>query len=270
MSEKPKKYYAVRVGRIPGIYVDWPNAKKQVVDFPGAKYKSFTDKESAIAFLEGEKSEKVVKTTKYYAIKKGREPGIYTNWTQAKKQIDGYPGAIYKSFTDKESAEEFMEVIPEKSGKKVFKPDIFYIFTDGSHNRKTKKSAFGYYMPTIKKIVAVANRETNNWNEIWAIIEGLRFVLDNEIEETTIGVYSDSEYAIKLIWYNYPIWKKTGEIKDTLIHRELMGIVFDIISDLDKKGKKVVLQHVRAHTGNLDDYSIANDVVDKAVQRLTS
>ena len=36
-----KKYYAVRVGKVPGIYLTWDDCKAMVDGYPGAKYKSF-------------------------------------------------------------------------------------------------------------------------------------------------------------------------------------------------------------------------------------
>ncbi|MDK2786695.1 MAG: ribonuclease H-related protein, partial [Thermotoga sp.] len=48
-----KKYYAVRKGRVPGIYESWEEAEKQVKGFPGAEYKSFEKIEYAKAYLEG-------------------------------------------------------------------------------------------------------------------------------------------------------------------------------------------------------------------------
>lgn len=48
-----KKYYAVRVGKTPGIYLTWDDCKAMVDGFPGAKYKSFGSIEEAEAFLEG-------------------------------------------------------------------------------------------------------------------------------------------------------------------------------------------------------------------------
>lgn len=45
---------------------------------------------------------------KYYAVKKGLTPGIYTNWADCRTQIDGYSGAIYKGFAALEEAKEFM------------------------------------------------------------------------------------------------------------------------------------------------------------------
>ena len=48
-----KKYYAVRVGKTPGIYMTWDDCKSMVDGFPGAKYKSFSSMAEAEAFLEG-------------------------------------------------------------------------------------------------------------------------------------------------------------------------------------------------------------------------
>ena len=41
---------------------------------------------------------------KVYAVKKGRETGLFTDWDTCKKQVDGFPGAEYRSFTDPQDA----------------------------------------------------------------------------------------------------------------------------------------------------------------------
>lgn len=46
-----QKYYAVKVGRKPGIYLSWDQCKEQVIQFSGAIYKSFPDQESAKSWL---------------------------------------------------------------------------------------------------------------------------------------------------------------------------------------------------------------------------
>jgi Predicted double-stranded RNA/RNA-DNA hybrid binding protein len=51
-----QKYYAVRRGKKPGIYLTWPECKAQVDGFAGARYKSFTDRAQAEAFLDGKDS----------------------------------------------------------------------------------------------------------------------------------------------------------------------------------------------------------------------
>lgn len=35
------KYYAVRVGRIPGIYKSWKKCREQVDGYPNARFKVF-------------------------------------------------------------------------------------------------------------------------------------------------------------------------------------------------------------------------------------
>lgn len=48
------------------------------------------------------------KKQKFYAVVKGHITGIYTTWDEAKTQVDGYPGAVYKSFKTEEEAGKFM------------------------------------------------------------------------------------------------------------------------------------------------------------------
>jgi len=46
------KFYAVRVGRVPGIYTSWDACAAQVKGYPGAVYKSFKSREDALLFLD--------------------------------------------------------------------------------------------------------------------------------------------------------------------------------------------------------------------------
>lgn len=49
-----KKFYAVKVGKIPGIYGTWSETEEQVKGFPGAVYKSFSTEEDAIRYISCE------------------------------------------------------------------------------------------------------------------------------------------------------------------------------------------------------------------------
>lgn len=46
---------------------------------------------------------------KYYAVRKGGQTGIFTNWSDCKKNVDGYKGAVFKSFLTKEEAVAFLQ-----------------------------------------------------------------------------------------------------------------------------------------------------------------
>lgn len=83
-------------------------------------------------------------TSKYYAVKKGKKPGVYRTWDECKAQTDGFSGAIFKSFKTQEEAEAFIgnkkeDTIEDK------KPQV-YAFVDGSFNVKTGVYGYGGFL----------------------------------------------------------------------------------------------------------------------------
>ncbi|XP_068136443.1 ribonuclease H1-like [Hyperolius riggenbachi] len=44
----------------------------------------------------------------FYAVKKGREPGVYNTWEECKEQVDRFPAAKYKKFASEEEAWKFV------------------------------------------------------------------------------------------------------------------------------------------------------------------
>lgn len=56
---------------------------------------------------------KKTKSQKYYAVKIGVNPGIYTTWDECKEQINGFSGAKYKSFKTEQEAQQYLNSIPE-------------------------------------------------------------------------------------------------------------------------------------------------------------
>ncbi len=72
---------------------------------------------------------------KYYAVKKGRNPGIYTSWDSCLEEVKGHSGAIYKSFKTLEEANEFMTGIKEEI--EICKNAVI-AYVDGSYNQKLK------------------------------------------------------------------------------------------------------------------------------------
>ena len=51
-----KVYYAVRVGRVPGLYKTWPECESQVKSFPGAEFKKFPTLTEAKHYLNPSKT----------------------------------------------------------------------------------------------------------------------------------------------------------------------------------------------------------------------
>lgn len=44
---------------------------------------------------------------KYYAVRAGRTPGVYTSWPECQKNVIGFAGAIFKGFETEEEAKQF-------------------------------------------------------------------------------------------------------------------------------------------------------------------
>lgn len=45
----------------------------------------------------------------YYAVQKGRHPGIYENWSDCQREVIGATGAVYKKFKTRAEAEAFVK-----------------------------------------------------------------------------------------------------------------------------------------------------------------
>ena len=83
---------------------------------------------------------------KYYAVKNGRETGIFESWDKCKSLIDGFKGAIYKSFFTLSEAEAYMGIeggIKKSETEEVFDEDTAIAYVDGSFNVKTGEFSSG-------------------------------------------------------------------------------------------------------------------------------
>lgn len=47
---------------------------------------------------------------KYYAVAKGRIPGIYSSWAECKQQVYRFSGEKFKSFENLREAENYMTI----------------------------------------------------------------------------------------------------------------------------------------------------------------
>ena len=83
-------------------------------------------------------------SNKYYAVKVGRNPGIYMTWDECKEQVNKYPKAEFKSFTTMEEAHAFMEnkIVEVEIDSK----DTAVAYVDGSFNVDTMVYGYGVVM----------------------------------------------------------------------------------------------------------------------------
>ena len=161
----------------------------------------------------------------FYAVHKGKQRGIYTDWNECKKNIFGVRHPVFKKFDTKEEAQHFLihgfgtktnqsmadtlgvGVAGEGGGggdgdaaNSVEKDThIIHVFTDGSLIRKKGKNSetkllcgYGIYIPAyglmeeLRYAGTIHDNKTNNRGELKAIIEGLNYILDF-IDKVTSG-----------------------------------------------------------------------------------
>ena len=91
---------------------------------------------------------------KYYGVRIGRNPGIYTDWNECKKSVTGFKGAQFKGFKTLKEAEDYVAA-PDNSSGEESSPDNAeisetlseaYSFVDGSFNQATGVYGYGGFL----------------------------------------------------------------------------------------------------------------------------
>ena len=136
---------------------------------------------------------------KFYAVRKGKVPGIYSSWDACKRMVDGYPGAIYKSFKSKKEAEDFVAggaSVAQSTAQteSVTETATDYAFVDGSFNIATGVYGFGGFLVAGEEryVLQGAGQEAdmasmrNVAGEILGSMAAMRKALELGLREITI------------------------------------------------------------------------------------
>ena len=82
---------------------------------------------------------------KFYAVKKGKETGIFEDWDYCKSLVQGFSGAVYKGFETLEEAKNYLSGgAGEEYGSGALPEN--YAFVDGSFNVKTNVYGYGGFL----------------------------------------------------------------------------------------------------------------------------
>lgn len=149
------------------------------------------------------------------------------------------------------------------------------IYTDGSLIKKDGKIYCGYgiYFPNneYKQISRKFTHEpiTNNRAELYAILKSiilaniinLERIKKKQQQINTVNIYSDSEYAIKTFNVWLPSWKEKNKIYKN------PDIINEIYNHMCIAPFKIILHHVKAHTGLNDIHSVSNNFADELAKK---
>jgi ribonuclease HI len=152
---------------------------------------------------------------KFYAVRKGHQTGIYTEWFGtggAQIQVQGFPGAQYRGFPTREDAEAFMAEgsifvppSPTEDGSHVV------VYTDGGALGNPGPGGYGVVIippgGERRELSGGYRRTTNNRMELMACIVALEH-LDAALP---IYLHSDSRYMVDAINKKWVFsWQKRG------------------------------------------------------------
>lgn len=161
-------------------------------------------------------------------VLKGHTPGLYTTWEEAKKQVDGFPGPVYRSFESSTEAElawlnkRFPANIlaTGASKSKIPPPSGPFVIVDASSLGVPGPAEYqGFLMPGKKLLfsqhIGLAN---NNLGEFLGIVHALALL---HKQESDLPVYSDSVTALS--WVRHK--KVKSELPRTAETRQAWDLV---------------------------------------------
>jgi len=247
---EPKHYYAVHIGKDPGVYVSWKKTQEKITGYPKAKYRKFKTLEAAKYFVIHGKEPK----TTSRPSKKKRENSSGTISIRPNARI-GYTATIDSdedtddddqdsrtisivtarstttSSSSSKSSKRSKSSVPKnkvvirmpKRAKRISgssAPQPLVVFTDGSsldNGREGCRAGLGiYFGSSDPRNVSrrIKSKPTNNIAELKAIIEATELIkADKSIPKATeIKIYTDSEYSINAITIWSINWERNNWI----------------------------------------------------------
>lgn len=191
---------------------------------------------------------------KFYAVRKGRNNGIYNTWNDCKEQINGFSGAEYKSFTTIEEAKAYIDGesrVKIQEGKEIVKA-----YVDGSYEHSIREYGSGVVIIKNEEVVKTYSKKGNDKDlvgmrnvagEIEAAKIAMNYCIDNNINNLIL--YFDYEGIEK---WCIGSWKANKE--GTIKYKKFYDDIKDKLN--------VEFVKVKAHSGNK-----YNDEADKLAKK---
>ncbi|KKF96548.1 Ribonuclease H [Ceratocystis platani] len=276
------KFYAVRKGRVPGVYSTWTDCQGQIVGYKGAVFKSFPSLSDAQAFVEGHNPQSYPpknETPKFYAVARGLQTGIFTDWDETSAAIKGSVKPRYKKFPTRAEAVDFIREFGSPEALKAIEneplvdavdpkvtirnrsaevdeayKDFVHVYTDGSSRGNGRVGAaagvgvfFGYNDPKNVSERLAGEPQTNQRAELTAILFALQRVPHNQ----KILIITDSQYSIKCATVWAAGWKRKNWMTaggEEVKNQDLVKSIIHEISLREQAGGLTSFKWVKGHS----------------------
>ncbi|KAL4070511.1 ribonuclease H-like protein [Scleroderma citrinum] len=223
----------------------------------------------------------------YYAVRKGRDPGIYRTWDECEAQIKAFPGAAFKKFTTETEATAFIagktpvsaasgvnaQSIPSSSRGQISSipavsritqsigipktegKDFDVVYCDGACKGNGQFGSvagigvwWGHNDPR-----NISERcpgdQTNNRAELVAIV---RILETTPPLKRKLLIKTDSNYSIQCVTSWIFTWRQNGYLTSNgkpVKNRELIKYLVALLHTRQATSQIVEFEHVRGHIG---------------------
>lgn len=192
---------------------------------------------------------------KFYAVRKGRQIGVFTTWNGpggAWDQVKGFKGAVFKGFASRIEAEAFVRNKSEGSPPAwpQSNTDAVTVYTDGGAIGNPGPGAYGTVILKPGEPPCELSRgfrlTTNNRMEMMGCIAALEFLGENG----AVRLHSDSKYLVDAVnksWaraWRQRGWRRSGgqPALNVDLWERLLGLL---------ERRDVTLVWVKGHAGNV-------------------
>jgi len=219
---KKKKYYAVAVGRKPGVYIQWfgkDGAENQVSGFSNARFKGFASRKEAEKWINNIKNDpKPAKSPKRLKIENKTMPAQF---------------------------------VPPQKTHTINKSEMITIYTDGGCIHNPGRGGYGvvlYDAGKKKELTGGFRYTTNNRMELMACIVGLQYLKFR----SNVIIYTDSKYVVNGIMKGWARkwrrnnWKRNAE--EDALNADLWALLLDLCDN-----HQVDFRWVKGHAGIRDN-----------------
>ncbi len=172
---------------------------------------------------------------KYYTVWRGHETGVFNSWEECRQAVEGYQGAIYKSFPTEEQAWEAFEgnyadylgkdkhqsSLSAEALRKIGQPVMESIAVDAACNSVTGEMEYqGVETKTGAQLFKKGPfaKGSNNIGEFLAIVHALAWCKKHTIN---LPIYTDSQTA--LTWVRKK--KANTKVQACAENRKLLELV---------------------------------------------
>nr|XP_002128178.1 ribonuclease H1-like isoform X1 [Ciona intestinalis] len=263
-----KSFYAVHIGKSPGVYDTWPECLAQVSKFKGAKYKKFSNKDEASYFahtgtelskdksdiLDIFKDELADNSAKESKPNNIPQSSIVSRKRKVKPDSNSRFGKVQKTNDQPTNADSSDGSCP-------------VVYTDGAcskNGRKGSRAGYGVWWGDDHKLnfsARLPGIPTNQRAEIAAVNKAIKQAID--VGHKQLLIRTDSKFVIDCITKWVQGWIRKGWVKadgKPVIHKVEFQ---EMLKNMKKINVK--FEHVFGHRGNY-----GNEMADKlAVQGAT-